>query len=127
MEYAYNNTIHNATGETPFEVIEGHPKFPLILKPHIQIFGVDKEVHDIQEAFEKIKESISLAQQKYKKVADKYRKPLEFHDDDWELLRFAKARLRYTIGKNLKGEHTGHQKFYMKLAKRYYGPFPILS
>ena len=43
------------------------------------------------------------------------------------LLRFAKAQLKHTTGKNSKGEHTGHQKYYMKLARRYYGPFQILS
>ena len=127
VEYAYNNTIHSVTGKTPFEVIEGRPRLPLILKPHSKIFAADEEVRDIRVAFDKIKESIHLAQQKYKRAADKKRKPLEFKDDDWVLLRFSKARLRNTTGKNWKGEHTGHQKYYMKLAKRYYGPFQILS
>ena len=31
------------------------------------------------------------------------------------------------MGKNWQGEPTGHQKFYAKLAKRYYGPFHILQ
>ncbi len=35
--------------------------------------------------------------------------------------------MKATTGKNWKGEHIGHQKFYLKLAKRYYGPFQILS
>ena len=48
MEYANNNTIHSATGKTPFEVIEGRPKLPLNLKPHNKIFAVaDEEVRDI--------------------------------------------------------------------------------
>ena len=88
---------------------------------------VDEEVRDIRVAFDKIKESISLAQQKYKRAADKHRKSLEFQEDDWVLLQFSKARLKQTIGKNWKGEHIGYQKYYMKLAKRYYGPFQILS
>ena len=62
VEYAYNNTIHSSTGKTPFEVIEGRPQFPLILKPHNKIIAADEEVRDIRVAFDKIKESISLAQ-----------------------------------------------------------------
>ncbi|MCO5578979.1 hypothetical protein L7F22_032830 [Adiantum nelumboides] len=127
VEYAYNNTIHTSTGKTPFAVIEGRPRLPLILKPHEKIFAADEEVRDIRVAFDKIKESIQYAQQKYKRAADKHRKSLQFKDGDWVLLRFMKARLKTTTGKNWKGEPTGHQKYYMKLAKRYYGPFQILS
>ncbi|MCO5609672.1 hypothetical protein L7F22_063903 [Adiantum nelumboides] len=87
----------------------------------------DEEVRDIRVAFDKIKESIQSAQQTYKRAADKYRKPLQFKEGDWVLLRFTKARLNMTTGKNWKGEQTDHQKYYMKLAKRYYGPFQILS
>ncbi|MCO5612135.1 hypothetical protein L7F22_066397 [Adiantum nelumboides] len=122
VEYAYNNTIHTSTGKTPFEVIEGRPRLPLILKPHEKIFAADEEVRDIRVAFDKIKQSIQYAQQKYKSAADKHRKSLQFKDGDWVLLRFTKARLKTTTGKNWKGEPTGHQKYYMKLAKRYYGP-----
>ena len=43
------------------------------------------------------------------------------------MLRFSKARLKQTTGKNWKGEHIDHQKYYMKLAKKHYGPFQILS
>ncbi|MCO5611851.1 hypothetical protein L7F22_066110 [Adiantum nelumboides] len=87
----------------------------------------NEEVRDIRVAFDKIKESIQYAQQKYKRAADKHRKSLQFKDGDWVLLRFTKARLKTTTGKNWKGEPTGHQKYYMKLAKQYYGPFQILS
>ncbi|MCO5562083.1 hypothetical protein L7F22_015709 [Adiantum nelumboides] len=66
VEYAYNNTIHTSMGKTPFEVIEGRPRLPLILKPHEKIFAADEEVRDIPVAFDKIKESIQSAQQTYK-------------------------------------------------------------
>ena len=60
VEHTYNNTIHTITGKTPFEVIEGRPRLPLILKPHEKIFATNEEVRDIQEAFDRIKDSIIL-------------------------------------------------------------------
>ena len=127
VEYAYNNTVHTSTGKAPFEIIEGRPKLPIILKPHDKIFAADEYVRDISVAFEKIKEAISRAQDKHKRAADKHRRSLAFKEDDWVLLKFSKARLSHTTGKNRQGEPTGHQKYYMKLAKRYYGPFQILQ
>ena len=73
MEYVHNNTIHTSTGKTPFEVIEGRPRLPLILKPLEKIFAANEEVRDIRVAFDKIKDSIHLAQQQFKNIADKNR------------------------------------------------------
>jgi hypothetical protein len=39
VEYAYNNTIHTSTGKSPFEIIEGRPKLPLIVKSLGKIFA----------------------------------------------------------------------------------------
>ena len=50
---------------------------------------------------------------------DKCKRPLEFKENDWVLLRFSKARIRQIIGKYWQGELTSHQKFYAKLVKRY--------
>ena len=127
VEYAYNNTIHTSTGKAPFEIIEGRPKPPLILKVKDNIFAADEYVRDIQDAFQKIRENIQASQQKQKRAADKHRRPLEFKDDEWVLLKFSKARLRQRTGRDWQGEPTGHQKFYAKLAKRYYGPFQVLE
>ena len=84
-------------------------------------------MQDIGIAFDKFKESIHLAQQRYKKASYNHKKPLEFKDDDWVLLWSTKAQLKHTTVKNSKGEHNRHQNYYMKLTKRYYGPFQILS
>ncbi|MCO5577997.1 hypothetical protein L7F22_031835 [Adiantum nelumboides] len=123
VEYAYNNTVHTSTRKAPFEVIEGRPKSPLLLKVPGKIFATDEYSRDLKESFQKIKEAISIAQQKQKAVANKHRRVLAFKENDWVLLKFPKARLRHTTGKN----PTGHQKYYAKLAKRYYGPFQILK
>ena len=50
-----------------------------------------------------------------------------FKDNDWVLFKFLKACLRHTIDKGTNGHPTSHQKYYVKLAKRYYGPFKILK
>ena len=34
---------------------------------------------------------------------------------------------RHTMGKGTDGRPMGHQKYYAKLAKRYYGPFQVLK
>ncbi|MCO5601606.1 hypothetical protein L7F22_055729 [Adiantum nelumboides] len=123
IEYTYNNTVHTSTGKAPFEVIEGRPKSSLLLKVHGKIFAADEYSRDLKESFQKIKEAISISQQKQKAAANKHRRALAFKENHWVLLKFPKARLRHTWGNN----PTGHQKYYAKLAKRYYGPFQILK
>ena len=44
---------------------------------------------------------------------------MEFKEDDWVLLKFAKERLRHGTDKDNNDVPTGHQKYYAKLAKRY--------
>ena len=66
VEYAYNNTVHTSTGKAPFEIIEGRSKLPLIVKPLGKIFAADEYSRDLKESFNKIKESISIAQRKQK-------------------------------------------------------------
>ncbi|RYA67446.1 hypothetical protein DD595_26270, partial [Enterobacter cloacae complex sp. 4DZ3-17B2] len=91
------------------------------LKVHGKIFVADEYSRDLQESFQKI-DTISISQQRQKATADKHRRALAFKQNDWVLLKFPKAQLRHITGKN----PTGHQKYYAKLTKRYYGPFQIL-
>ncbi|MCO5548846.1 hypothetical protein L7F22_002308 [Adiantum nelumboides] len=127
LEYAYNNTIHTSTGRTPFEIIEGRPKVPPILRTQQQIFAADEYVRDVRDAFQKIKEALQKAQKKQKLATDKHRRRLDLNENDWILLKFPKARLRNTTGKDWQGDKIGHQKYYAKLARRYYGPFQVLA
>ncbi|MCO5581490.1 hypothetical protein L7F22_035375 [Adiantum nelumboides] len=104
VEYAYNNTVHTSTGKAPFEVIEGRSKSPLLLKVHGKIFAADEYSRDLKESFQKIREAISISQQKQKAAANKHRRALAFKENDWVLLKFPKAQLRHMMGKN----STGH-------------------
>ena len=123
VEYAYNTTIHTSTGETPFEIVEGRPKLSLMVKCLSNVFAADEYSRDLIESSQKLKNAISIVQYKQKLAVDKYRQALVFKENDWVLLRFPKACLNVTTGKGTQGRPTGHQKYYAKLAKRYYGPF----
>ena len=68
LGYAYNNTIHSSIGKSPFEVIEGRPKLPLIVKYMGNVFVADEYARDLKEYFDKIKESISIVQKKQKQA-----------------------------------------------------------
>lgn len=95
-------------GKAPFEIIEGHPKPPLVIKTHENIFVEDEYVRDMRVTFEKIKDAISRAQQKHKKAANKHCRPLTFKEDEWVLLWFNKARLIHTTSKNWQGQPARH-------------------
>ena len=82
VEYSYNNTVHSSTGKSPFEIIEGKTKPPMLLKMKHNIFVAHKYVKDIQDSFKKIKAVIFALQQKQKRSIDKHRRPLEFKLDD---------------------------------------------
>ena len=127
VEYAYNNTIHTSTSKTPFEIVEGRPKLPLMVKYLGNVFAADEYSRDLSESFQKVKDAISIVQYKQKLTGDKHRRALVFKDNDWVLLKFPKARLNVTTGKGKQGRPTGHQKYYAKLSKRYYGPFQVLK
>ena len=61
VEYAYNNTIHTSTRQPPFEIVEGSPKLPLMVKYLGNVFAADEYSQDLFESFQKIKDAISIA------------------------------------------------------------------
>ena len=74
-------------------------------------------VNDLQSVFQNIKDAIKYSHHKQKLATDKYRRAITFKVDDWVLLKFPKARLQHTSGKNWQGKQTCHQKYYTKLCK----------
>ncbi|WP_129357264.1 hypothetical protein [Enterobacter cloacae complex sp. CH23B] len=116
VEFAYNNTIHSLTGKAPFEIIEGAPKVPPFLSTKDKIFQVEQYVRDLDTAFAKVREALEKSQERHKKAADRHRCDLKLQEDDCVLLRFEKAHLRKTKGK---------EWLFLKLSIKYYGPFQI--
>ena len=47
VEYAYNKTIHTSIGKTPFEIVEGRPKLPLIVKYLSNVFAANECSRDL--------------------------------------------------------------------------------
>ena len=47
LEYAYNNIVHTSTGKAPFEIIEGRPKLPLIVKTLGKVIAVAINIVEI--------------------------------------------------------------------------------
>lgn len=72
----------------------------MILKVQENIFVVANEnVHDMRVTFDKVKDAISCAQEKHKKIVAKYHEPLSLKEDEWVLLQLTKARLSHMTGK----------------------------
>ena len=82
VEYAYNSIIYSSTGKKPFEVIEGKPKCPLILKTNDKIFTTDEYSRDLKDSFQKIREAIAKTQERQKVAANKHRKALTLKEND---------------------------------------------
>ena len=69
-----------------------------------------------------MKEAISIGKRKQKVVVDKHIQALTFKENDWVAQVFKGTPKLYIRQREIRTP-LGHQKYYAKLAKRYYGPF----
>ena len=81
LEYAYNKTIHTSTGKTPFEIVEGRPKLPLMVNYLSNVFAADEYSKDLTKSFQRVKDAISTAQKKQKLEGDKHRQAMVFKEN----------------------------------------------
>ncbi|RYA57044.1 hypothetical protein DD599_25740 [Enterobacter cloacae complex sp. CH23B] len=66
----------------------------MLLKVHGKILVADEYSRELQEYFQKIKEAISISQQRQKATTNKNTRALTFKENDRVLLKVLKARLR---------------------------------
>ena len=78
-------------------------------------------------SFEKTKDAIKASQEKQKTTADKHSRPLNSRKMTGSCLNFPRLAYDKPREKIWQGMHSGHQKYYAKLARRYYGSFQILE
>nr|GEX80559.1 hypothetical protein [Tanacetum cinerariifolium] len=117
-EFAYNHSISQTIGRSPFEVIYGlNPITPQDLTPietKYQFNGDAKErVKFIKKLHEEVHKRIVSQNEKYKARADKHQKRVQFNEGDMVWIHLRKGR--FPPGK------------YAKLKPRADGPFKVLK
>jgi hypothetical protein len=118
IEFAYNRSISQTTGHSPFEVVYGqNPISPLDLTPlpvtHHFSGDAEERVKDIKRLHEQVQSKIMQQNERYQKSANKHRRHVEFKEGDlvWVHLR----KDRFPPGK------------FGKLKPRADGPFKVLK
>ena len=117
-ELWYNTTFHASTRSNPFEIVYGRQPPPLIS------YGSKKTLNDEVEAMLKerdlalnaLKENLSIAQNRMKKMADTKRRELKFKVGDEVYLKLKPYRQRSLACKRSE-----------KLAPKFYGPYKIIE
>jgi len=117
-EWSYNTSCHSTTWMTPFEITYGRkpPSFPQYITGTSRIDVVDELLTQREEVFASLRKKLSKAQERMKETTDKGCRDQEFNVGDWVLVKLRPHRQTSVAGAP-----------YLKLAKRYYGPFRILD
>src|SRR6266436_2508712 len=80
-EFAYNNATNEMTGVSPFFANKGyHPSFTT--EPNEQVSSPEAQrfISDLDDLHTELKWSITRAQERYQKYADKHHSPAPCHD-----------------------------------------------
>ena len=96
-EFAYNNSIHRTTGKSPFMIVHGISPCqpvdlaPLPLESRTSEFATDFATH-MHDLHTEVRRQIALSNDNYKLAVDVHRRPLEFGEGDFVMVRICPAR-----------------------------------
>ena len=111
-EFAYNNSLHEAVGQTPFYLNYGrHPRLPTDVQPTEKVPAADDFATAMADVIESAKAKLEKARQRAKKIADPARRERQFAAGDLVLLSSKNIALK-TPGSN-------------KLLPKFLGPLKI--
>jgi len=117
-EWSYNTSVHSATGLTPYEVTFGKqpPSLPQYLARNLNVQAVDEWLTQRETIIASLIKKLTKAQQRMKEITDKRRRDVSYEEGDTVLVKLLPRRQTSVIG-----------EAYLKLTKRYYGPFQIVK
>ena len=117
-EWSYNTSVHSTTGVSSLEVTFGRKSssIPQYLSRSSPVVTVDDMLIDREAIFVKLWKKLLKVQAQMMTIADNHRRDVNFEPRQWVMVKLGPyCQLSAT------------RTSYLKLAKRLYGPFKILS
>ena len=114
-EWSYNMSTHSGTGLSPYEITYGKPPpaFPPYTTGTSSVEAADSLLSTRQALHTKLQSRLLKAQMAMKNHADRHRRDVHFQPGDLVYVRLKPYR------------QLSMRPHYSKLAKRFYGPYPI--
>ena len=118
MTHAYNATVHDSTGYTPYYLMFGrHPRLPVDLAFGVQTEEQDEE-QDYCEYIQSLRERLLHSYETAHKTSEKAKeKQQQLYDRKVKGIEFQPGDRVLTVAKGIKGRH--------KLADRWKGPYIV--
>ncbi|KAH9649714.1 hypothetical protein KPL70_026087 [Citrus sinensis] len=117
-EFSYNSTYHSSIKMSPFQALFGRPPPAIALysKGSTSIQALDEALSERDALLRSLKENLRQAQHRMIQKANAHRREAQFAVGDQVLVKLQPYR-----------QNTMASCSCQKLAKRYYGPFPVLA